>query len=438
MYRLALIILTITILNSSVQAQTTRTERKISLQVDKLNPEAVELLKKLVNINSGSMNSEGVKRIADILIPEFESLGFESKWIDGSDWNRGGHLVARYEGSGKGPKILLIGHLDTVFEPDNPYQKFEMENDSIMAGPGVVDMKGGDVIALYALKALKEAGVLKDMTIEVIYTGDEEKSGSPLSLSKRDLIDAAKRSDIALGFENGDSNPATAVISRRGSTSWELKVKGNPAHSSQIFSEKIGAGAIYETSRILTQFYQQLSKEKYLTFNPGVILGGTAVNFDSQQDGGEAFGKTNVVAQDVIVSGDIRAVSPEQLNRAKKVMSDIINKSLPQTSAELTFSDSGYPPLAPTEGNNQLLSLYSQVSEDLGYGPVSAVIPINAGAADISFTSGYVDMAIDGLGLSGGNDHTVNEFGNLNWLPRLTKRAAIFIYRLNEGVLSEK
>lgn len=438
MNRSTLLLLSIMVLNLPVHAQVTKKERKISDQVDTYNPEALELLQKLVNINSGSMNSDGVKQIADVLIPEFKALGFETQWIDGSDWGRGGHLVATHKGSGKGPKLLLIGHLDTVFEPDNPYQKYEMRNDSIMAGPGVVDMKGGDVIALYALKALKEAGELKDMTIEVIYTGDEEKSGSPLSLSKRDLIEAAKRSNIALGFENGDSNPATAVISRRGSTSWELKVKGNPAHSSQIFSEKVGAGAIYETSRILMQFYEQLSEEEYLTFNPGVILGGTSLSFDSKEDGGEAFGKTNVVSQDVVVSGDIRAVSPEQLDRAKKTMMQIITKSLPQTSAELIFSDSGYPPLAPIEGNNELLTLYSQVSEDLGFGPVGAVLPINAGAADISFTSGYVDMAMDGLGLSGGNDHTINEYGNINWLPRLTKRAAILMYRLSEEVLNKK
>ena len=414
-----------------VSAQISKPEKRIVQSVDKYNSEAVDLLKRLVNINSGSMNSAGVKQIADILIPEFEAIGFESKWIDGSDWNRGGHLVASHKGSGKGPRLLIIGHLDTVFEPDNPFQKLTMKNDSIMIGPGVVDMKGGDVIALYALKALNEAGQLKDMDIEVIYTGDEEKSGSPLALSKGDLIEAAEGSDIALGFENGDSNPHTAVISRRGSTSWNLQVKGNPAHSSQVFSEKIGAGAIYEASRILIEFYEQLSKEEYLTFNPGVILGGTQVDFDGAKDGGEAYGKTNVVAQDVTVNGDIRAVSPEQLDRAKEIMYKVVSESLPGTEAQLTFSDSGYPPLAPSEGNQELLTIYDQVSQDLGYGQVTAVIPINAGAADISFTSGKVDMAIDGLGLSGGNDHTINEYGNLNWMPRLTKRAAILIYRLN-------
>ena len=432
MKRLALFILSITVILLPIQAQTSKTEQKISNQVEKYNSEALQLLQNLVNINSGSMNSEGVKQVADVLIPEFQALGFDTQWIDGSDWGRGGHLVARYEGSGKGPRILLIGHLDTVFEPDNPYQKYEMKNDSIMAGPGVVDMKGGDVIALYALKALKEAGLLKTMNVEVIYTGDEEKSGSPLSLSKRDLIEAAERADIALGFENGDSNPSTAVVSRRGSTSWELSIKGKPAHSSQVFSEEIGSGAIYEAARILTEFRKQLSEEEYLTFNPGVILGGTQVDYNVSKDGGSAFGKSNVVAQDAIVRGDLRALSPEQLERAFLVMQEVVANSLPGTSAELSFSDSGYPPLAPTEGNTYLLNMYSQVSQDLGYGKVEAVIPINAGAADISFTSGHVEMALDGLGLSGGNDHTINEYGNINWLPRLTQRAAILMYRLTK------
>ena len=412
--------------------QLTKREKKIASIVDKNNQTAEDLLKEVININSGSMNFDGVKKVADVFIPYFEELGFEASFVEGSSWNRSGHLVAVHEGKGNGPRMLLIGHLDTVFEPDSPLQEYKMQNDSIMLGPGVVDMKGGDVIALYALKALKEAGLLDDMSIEVVYTGDEEKSGSPIELSKKNIVEAAKRADIALGFENGDSNPNTAVVSRRGSTSWQLQVKGTPAHSSQIFSERIGSGAIYEASRILYQFHEQLSSEKYLTFNPGVILGGTSVEYENANDGGTAFGKSNVVAQDVVVRGDLRAVSLEQLERAVNTMNKIVSESLPGTSATLEFGNSGYPPLSPAAGNDKLLEIYSQASVDLGYGPVEAVIPINAGAADISFTAGHVNMAMDGLGLSGGKDHTVDEFGNLNWLPRLTKRAAVLIYRLSQ------
>jgi glutamate carboxypeptidase len=306
-----------------------------------------------------------------------------------------------------------------------------MVNNSIMNGPGVSDMKGGDVIIILAMKALKDAGVLDDINIEIIMTGDEEKSGKPLELSKKDLIDAAKRADIALGFENADGRAETIVTSRRGSSDWELRVNGKPAHSSQIFTDNVGVGAIYEASRILNEFYQKLSKEENLTFNPGFIIGGTSLETNEELTGGSALGKTNVVAQEVIVRGDIRAISPDQLEKAKQTMIGIASKSYDGAIAEIIFGDGGYPPLASTSGNKALLERYNQVSQDLGYGIITAVNPRNAGAADISFTSGYVEMAIDGMGLTGGNDdHTIRETGNLNHLSVQAKRAAVLIYRL--------
>lgn len=415
-----------------VDAQITSAEKRIIKAVDQHNEDAEELLKAVVNINSGTMNLDGVRAVGMLFKEKFNALGFQTKWLDGSAFNRAGHLVATYKGrKAKGPRLLLIGHLDTVFETDSPNQEYVMLNDTIMKGPGVVDMKGGDVIVLYAMKALKEAGKLETLNVEIVFTGDEEKSGSPIKLSKQALVEAAKRADVAIGFENGDSNYRTAVVSRRGSTGWELKVTGNAAHSSQIFSENVGAGAIYEASRILTEFYTQLSKEEFLTFNPGLMLAGTDVDFTSGSDGGSAIGKSNVVAKDAVVKGDIRAVSPEQLERAKTVMQKIVRENYPKTKATLNFSNSGYPPLAPSEKNKKLLVQYSRVSEDLGFGKVEAVHPINAGAADVSFTSGLVNAAIDGLGLSGGKDHTIDEFGELRRLPVLTKRAAVFLYRLS-------
>ena len=217
------------------------------------------------------------------------------------------------------------------------------------------------------------------MNIIVVMTGDEELSGRPLELARKDLIEAAKRADIALGMEDGDSNPATGVISRRSSSGWELTVTGLPAHSSQIFTSKIGAGAIYEASRILTGFYERLSTEKDLTFNPGMILGGSDIQLDQVLDGGSSFGKENIVAKQAVVTGDIRAISPEQLKMAQDAMQQIVSKNLPQTNATLTF-DEGYPPLAPTDGNKKLLEYYTKVSEDLGLGKVTAVNPRDAGA----------------------------------------------------------
>ena len=411
-------------------AQKKSVEKIIIKSIDKNNAEALGLLRTAVNINSGTMNFDGVRRVGELFKIELDKLGFQTMLTSGDAYGRAGHLIAKLEG-GKGPKFLLIGHLDTVFELNSPFQEYRMVNDSIMNGPGVSDMKGGDVIIILAMKALKDAGVLNSMNIEIVMTGDEEKSGKPLELSKKDLVEAAKWADIALGFENADGNRQTIVTSRRGSTDWELKVNGKPAHSSQIFTENVGVGAIYEASRILNEFYLRLSKEENLTFNPGFIIGGTSVDTNKELTGGHALGKTNVVAQEVVVRGDIRAISPEQLENAKSEMISIASKSYNGTVAEIIFGDGGYPPMASTVGNKQLLEIYSQVSQDLGFGVITPVNPRNAGAADISFTSGYVDMAIDGLGLTGGaDDHTIRETGNLNNVSVQAKKAAVLIYRM--------
>jgi glutamate carboxypeptidase len=421
----------------NTHAQISKTEKKIFSSVDASNPAALKLLEEVVNINSGSMNFEGVRKVGQIFKARLDALGFETKWVDGKPFGRAGHLVGYHTGKGTGKTLLLIGHLDTVFELSSPFQKFTMVNDSTATGPGVSDMKGGDVMIIYSLEALKQTGLLKSMNVIVVMTGDEELSGRPLELARKDLIEAAKVADIALGMEDGDSNPATGVISRRSSSGWELTVTGLPAHSSQIFTPTIGAGAIYEASRILTGFYESLSREKDLTFNPGMILGGSDVQRDNVLDGGSSFGKENIVAKQAIVTGDIRAISPEQLKMAQEVMQGVVAKHLPQTSAALTF-DEGYPPLAPTDGNKKLLEYYTRVSEDLGLGKVTAVNPRDAGAADISFTAGYVDMAIDGLGLFGGHGHTDKEYANLNWLPRQTKRIALLMYRLTQNPVGNK
>jgi glutamate carboxypeptidase len=421
----------------TTQAQLSKVEKKIVKNVDTNNPTAMKLWEEVVNINSGSMNFDGVYKVGQVFKARFDALGFTTRWVDGKPFNRAGHLIAEHKGKPTGKTILLIGHLDTVFELSSPFQSFKWINDSTVHGPGVGDMKGGNVIIVQALQALKETDALKDMNIIVVMSGDEELSGTPLAVARHDLIEAAKAADIAIGFEDGDGRFESANISRRSSSDWELKVTGVPAHSSQVFTESIGAGAIYEASRILMGFYNELSKEKDLTFNPGVILGGTTVEHDADMNGGKAFGKDNIVSKDVVVTGDIRAVSPEQLKKAQAVMMDVVAKHLPKTNAEIKFGE-GYPPLAPTPGNYQLLSFFDQVSKDLGFGPVGAVNPRDAGAADISFTSGYVEMAIDGLGPRSAGGHTVNETADPRTIPMEAKRAAVLLYRLTTNKTQTK
>ena len=405
----------------------TAQERALTAFIDASNDTALALLERVVNINSGTMNLAGVREVGAVLRPEFDALGFKTDWVDGSSFQRAGHLVADHPGPG--PRVLLIGHLDTVFEPDSPFQKFERLSATAARGPGTTDMKGGNVVMLQALKALNSAGILKSMNIVVVITGDEEAAGRPLSAARAALVKAAQGAVVAIGFEDGAGNPATAVIGRRGTTNWELRVKGKPAHSSQIFNAENGYGAVFEAARILNSFREKLASQPHLTFNPGVILGGTSVDYDGPASRGTGFGKSNVIAEHTVVTGDVRALSLEQFAAAKKAMQDIVAASLPKTSATLTFDD-GYPPLAPTPANERLLALYSRASQDVGAGPVAAVDPDKAGAADVSFIASPDRMILDGVGLMGSGGHTVDETADLRTLPSMTKRMAVLLARL--------
>jgi glutamate carboxypeptidase len=407
-------------------------ERRIITSVDAGSSSGISLLERLVNINSGTHNFAGVRAVADALSPEFQKLGFSTRWSPGASWNRAGHLIAEWKGNGNGRKLLLIGHLDTVFEQDSPFQKFERVGTDSARGPGIADMKGGDVVMLLALKALKDAGLLDQLQVTAVLTGDEEDSGRPIDKARADLTSAADWADIALGFENGPEAPHVAVIARRGSTTWWLRTSGTPSHSSQVFRPEVGSGAIYEMARILAAFHDSLSNDPPLTFNPGVIVGGTTVTFDAVQNRGTAFGKTNVVAESAYVAGDLRALTPEQLARTKAVMQRITARHYNRTGAVLTIDDA-YPPFAPTDGNRQLLALLDQGSRDAGLPAVGPVDPARAGAADISFVAGRVEAALDGLGLKGRADHTVNETADLNMLAVQAKRAAILMARLSTG-----
>lgn len=418
-----------TFLSTSVFAQgLTDKEKEILNRIDANHAEALQFLEKNVNINSGTMNFEGVRKVAENYKKRYRDLGFETRWIPQDTVNRAGHFFAEQKGS-EGRKLLLIGHLDTVFEEDSPFQNFEMVNDSVATGPGVNDMKAGNVMILHALKALKEADAIPNAQIIVGLTGDEEDAGDPISISRSDLIEAAKRSDVALGFETA-SGFGFATIARRASSSWMLIVQGQQAHSSGIFSDGSGAGSIFEASRILNRFYGEL-KEDNLTFNPGIILGSNSVAYDKENIKGSASGKLNIIPKRTVVHGDIRFLTQEQGNRTYEKMRKIVGENLPQTSAEITFNDR-YPPMEPTEGNMELLTILSEVSKDMDLGEVEAYDPGKRGAADISFVAKYVD-GLDGLGAMGSGAHSPNETLNLKTYKELTKRAALLIYRLTRA-----
>jgi glutamate carboxypeptidase len=400
----------------------------VASYVDSHDDDALSLLERVVNVNSGTRNLDGVREVGRILRAELDGLGFATEWVDGARWQRAGHLVASRQASdARAPRVVLIGHLDTVFERDSPFQKFQRVSRNGASGPGIIDMKGGDVILLQALKALAYAGALNDLNVAVVLTGDEEAPGLPLAASRAALVNAARGAAAAIGFEDGPGDPRYAVASRRGTMSWTLRVWATTAHSSQIFRQDVGPGAIFEAARILNGFRERLAGEEHLTFNPGLIVGGTDAQAADAR--GAATGKDNVVASTVVVTGDLRALSREQLDRARKAMEGVVTSSMPHTEGTLTFEE-GYPPMAPTGGNARLLDFYSRGSLALKLGPVAAVSPDRAGAADVSFLAGHVGMILDGVGLMGRGGHTPMETADLTTLPTQTKRAALLLLRL--------
>ncbi|AHG89592.1 peptidase M20 [Gemmatirosa kalamazoonensis] len=400
-------------------------ERALRAAVRADTADQIAFLAKATDIQSATMNFDGVRRVGALFRAALDSLGFTTRWIDMSETKRAGHLVAEHKGKPGAARILLIGHLDTVVEGDSLHWS---RADTVGRGAGVGDMKGGDVILLYALKAMKRAGTLKDANVTVVMTGDEESAGSPLAISRRDLIDAAKRSDVALAFEGGNERYAT--VARRGASTWMLTVHGRQSHSAGIFGQGAGYGAVFEAARILDAFRRELAGEQYLTFNPALIVGGTDVTIDTMHVSGTAGTKTNIVAPNVTVIGDLRFLTEEQKAKARERMKAIATTdNLPGTSAEFVYEDE-YPAQAPSAGNQRLLAAYDSASRALGYGAVEALDPGRRGAGDASFVAPVVD-AMDGLGALGNGAHTPRETVSIPWLAIQTERAALLIQRLS-------
>ncbi|HEV7341095.1 MAG TPA: M20/M25/M40 family metallo-hydrolase [Sphingopyxis sp.] len=414
----------------AAQAQLSQAERAMAKMVEAEQPRSIALLEKLVNQNSGSLNLEGVEKVGAMMRAELEPLGFTVIWKPMTETGRAGHLIATHKGKPDGKRLLLIAHLDTVFESDSPFQRFERRGD-LAKGPGAGDDKGGMVVALAALRAMHAAGTLKDANIEFHMTGDEEDAGDPIDIARADLIAAGKRSDVALCFEGliRENGADMSSVARRSSESWTVTATGKPGHSSGIFSAAAGDGAIYELARVIHRFRTELP-EPNLTFNVGLVAGGEQAALDGGKIRASASGKTNIIASTAIARGDLRTLSAEQAERVKAKMSAIVADHAPGTSATIAFDPGGYPAMAPTDGNRALLVRLNAVNRDLGLPEMAALDPLKRGAADISFVAPFVD-SLAGLGAYSTGDHGPDETVDLPSIARQATRAAILMSRLS-------
>jgi glutamate carboxypeptidase len=404
-------------------------EQKIAATVTAETDRHIALLERLVNVNSGSLNLPGVTRVGEMVRAELEPLGFAVEWIDMKETGRAGHLVATHKGNGRGKRILLIAHLDTVFEAESPFQKF-VRNGDRATGPGIGDDKGGIVVIIAAMRAMQAAGTLRNADIKIFLTGDEERTGAPLEVARRDLIAAGKWADVALEYENlaRQDGRDFGTVARRSSVNWTLTTTGRTGHSSRVFSGDFGYGAAYELARILDEFRRTLP-EQNLTFNVGVMAAGTPATLADNNYQVSAGGKTNIIAAQAVARGDLRALTPEQEAKARAAMEAIAAKNLPGTTAKLDFQE-GYPPMAPTAGNRSLLDKLNAVNRDLKLPLMGEMDPAARGAADSAFVAADVDT-LAGLGVAGGGAHAEGEWIDLTSIPLQALRSAVFITRLS-------
>jgi glutamate carboxypeptidase len=407
-------------------------ERAMTAYIDANEKASNDLLEKLVNINSGTHNLEGVREVGKIMTARLSDLGFSVKWVPMDSVQRAGVLVAEHpcpEPGKCGKRMLLIGHMDTVFEKSSPFQTYSV-NGNIGTGPGVNDMKGGLVDMIFALEAMRAADVLKNAEITVVLSGDEEAHGEPASISRRDMVAAAHHSDVALEFEGTPRQNGVfyGSVSRRSSITWHIRTTGETGYSSVIFSPDKGFGAIYELTRILDAFRTQLP-EPYLTFNVGIMLGGSSLTVDDAGNNGTATGKDNVIAPTAYASGDIRTISNEQTERVEKKMEAIVAQHLPKTTATIAFGE-GYPAMAPTAQNRALLAILNQANASLGFQKMPELDPMKRGAGDIAFVADIIP-GLAGIGATGDNAHAPGETIDLSAQPINTKRDALLMYRLS-------
>jgi glutamate carboxypeptidase len=325
--------------------------------------------------------------------------------------------------------MLLMAHLDTVFEPHSPFQRWVRRGNEA-EGPGAGDDKGGIAVIVAALRAMQAAGTLKNADITVFMTGDEEDAASPIDATRGALIEAGKWADVALDFEglaveNGQDMGSTA---RRSSDSWMVRVTAKSGHSSGIFGADAGYGAVYELARIIDTFRRELPEAK-LTYNVGLVGGGETLELGADKIRVAATGKTNIIAPSAIARGDLRALTPEQIAATKAKMQAIVSQSLAGTKAELSFDEGGYPPMAPTPGNQALLAQLNAVNRDMALPEMRELDPAKRGAGDISFVARDVD-SLAGLGAAARGAHAPGETVDIPSIFRQAKRAAILMSRM--------
>ncbi|MEE8557014.1 MAG: M20 family metallopeptidase [Myxococcota bacterium] len=381
-----------------------------------------ETLRSWVGINTGSWNGVGLERFARMLGDELRELGFQvvvnpgvPLELPGREGATTGPMVVAQTAGPAHPRFLLIGHIDTVFEPDSSFQTFGLDPDDPekARGPGTVDMKGGLVILLETLRALRSRGDLSRAAFTVLLNSDEEIG----SLGSRAVIEEqARTADYGFVFESARSSGAM-VRSRRGLGQFHLSVRGVAAHAGSAHEK--GRSAVLELAGKIVRIEALTDYEGGVTVNVGTLEGGT---------------KRNIVPAQASAWIDVRYDRLELGSELRSRIEEIARTRIVEGTTTRVWGRLHRPPKVETDGTRRLLSLHAEVAEDLG---LELPPPVHAGGGtDGSLTAAQGLATLDSMGPVGGGAHTEREFVLLPSLAERAALAAVLLHRLIERPVS--
>jgi glutamate carboxypeptidase len=362
-------------------------------------------LERLVNIDCGSYTPAGVDQVGRWVASFLADLGATVETRPDPAGRLGATVVATFDGRAGAPRALLVGHLDTVFDPGTASERPFRIDDDVAYGPGVTDMKSGLLAGLYALKAIiGERGGLPFERLVFVANPDEE-IGSPTSTPH--IRELAAGVDVALVLECARAN-GDIVSARKGILDLRMVVHGRAAHAG-VEPHK-GRSAILEAARIVRELHDLNGRWAGVTVNVGVIAGGT---------------RPNVVAERCSLEVDVRATAREALETAEAEIRRIAEATeVPDTTVEFEPMARWWP-MERLERSGRLVEHAKSVAAALGFAVADAS---TGGASDANTTSGMGVPSLDGLGPIGGNDHAPTEYLEVDSIvPRTTLLAGLLL-----------
>jgi glutamate carboxypeptidase len=370
-------------------------------------PRYLAELETLVNVDCGSYTPPGVNRIADAVAASLSELGAEAERIAHDGEPRLGDLViGRLRG--EGPRLLLIGHMDTVFDEGTAAARpFRIEGDRAL-GPGTSDMKGGLLAGLHALAALRSVGAAPYVTF---VANPDEEIGSPFSTPH--IRRLAGEHDVALVLECARAN-GDIVSARKGIADLHVTFTGRAAHAG-VEPEK-GRSAILAASRAVVALHELNGRWPGVTLNAGVIRGGT---------------RPNVVAAECELQLDLRAATANEFGaataEAERVIADHAVDGIDVEVQRLA----GHPPMEKSPATARLAALAATIAGEMGFELRDTA---TGGASDANTTSSAGLPSLDGLGPIGGDDHSADEWLDLSSVVPRTTLLASLIVRVGEAL----